>query len=333
MDIKLTPLATAFFVPNKYNNLVPLCTGFYNPKTNMVGGSKGYYINNKNNTKQTKDTNPEYACTNTDQNNELTCFNAKELIRIAQLHNIPLQNKDEIDMTYQIHESLKSLCGNNQACWTKGDDQLMKAFKAVAPNGQFTWLNTTNLNEVMERKAMKHPDFKFLGTVAIDFEQYDPTYKYFSFNDYPECSSFGCIFNTDRHYESGQHWIAMYFSIPRKEILFFDSYGNSRQVPPEVNKFAQRLKNDAKKIKMRGGGGGKISLKYRTNPTQFQRKNSECGVYCLYFLHKCIDGMNFDEFIKQDLPDNIVNQYRTKKGKDSFFRPTKFVSVGNKLIM
>ena len=105
----------------------------------------------------------------------------------------------------------------------------------------------------------------------------------------------------------------------KKEINFFDSYGSSRRVPPEIDCFAERLIKSGKKCG--------LELKYSQNKSQFQKKNSECGVYCLYFLMRCLDGVDFQEFTNNPVSDDEINKFRIHKGWLSLFRPDR-VPVG-----
>ena len=40
----------------------------------------------------------------------------------------------------------------------------------------------------------------------------------------------GFIFNTDKHYQSGSHWIAMFVDLKSKQIFYFDSNGNAMPI-------------------------------------------------------------------------------------------------------
>lgn len=266
---------------------------------------------------------PGDACSHNRQNadNTLTCYTNPELKKIAKSAGIN-PNIGEKALVKKITEVKKTECGKDQACWAKSNPELVQvAFKPVVPDGKFTWLNTTNIQHVMEQFEKKHNDFKYLGTVAINFKDYHPVFKNLNLSKYysKNLKKLGIVFNTDKNYQRGQHWISMFVDLDKEQINFFDSYGNERPVPTEIDELAATL---TKQGKTHG-----LNLKYSQNKSVFQRKNSECGVYCLYFLKTSLDGVSFDDFTKRIVSDDEVNQYRVHKGWASFFRPKK-VPVG-----
>ena len=268
---------------------------------------------------------PQDACSHNRQNNDnsLTCYTNKELKKIAKSSGINYTNKSERKLVEEITNAKENECGHNQACWAKNDPELLKvAFKPVVPDGKFTWLNTTNIQHVMEQFEKKHSDFKYLATVAIDFKEYHPIFQNFNLSKYylNNLKKLGIVFNTDKHYQRGQHWISMFIDLNKEEINFFDSYGNQRLVPSQVDDLADELK-------MQGKAHG-LNLKYSQNKSVFQKKNSECGVFCLYFLKRSLEGVSFQDFTKNPISDDEVNKYRVHKGWASFFRP-KNVPVGS----
>ena len=268
---------------------------------------------------------PEDACSHNRQgaDNSLTCYTNPELKKIAKSSGIKTANKSEQKLVKEITTVKEKECGQDQACWAKNDPELLKAaFKPVVPDGRFTWLNTTNIQHVMEQFEKKHSDFKYLGTVAIDFKDYHTKFKNLDLGQYysKNYKKLGIVFNTDKHYQRGQHWISMFVDLDKEQINYFDSYGQQRPTPPEISELAAKLSQQGRKHG--------LNLKYSQNKSVFQKKNSECGVYCLYFLKKSLDGVSFDKFTDQPISDDEVNKYRVHKGWASFFRP-KNVPVGS----
>ena len=41
-----------------------------------------------------------------------------------------------------------------------------------------------------------------------------------------------------------------------------------------------------------------------------QKKDSECGVYCLYFITQRLKGKSFNQLIDKNLSDEKMNKYR-----------------------
>ena len=251
--------------------------------------------------------------------NSITCYTKPELDKIAKKSGIKEpEKKVEIVLAKEIKAKKQGECGNDQACWAGNDNSLEKAFKPIAPKGKYTWLNTTNIKDVAEQWEKSHPDFEYLGTVPIDFEEVDSTFRNFDIRKQLKKgkTKFGAVFNTDYSTGRGKHWIAMFGDLDKKEINYFDSYANNSRRPPptQITAFASKLKEQGKKL------NGFEHLTYNQNETVFQRANSECGVFSLYFLKKSLDGVPFKDFQKQPIHDEEVNQYRKNKGLVAFFR-------------
>ena len=60
-----------------------------------------------------------------------------------------------------------------------------------------------------------------------------------------------------------------------------------------------------------------LNLKYQRNTVRHQFKTSECGVYCMYFIVKLLQGKKFKEFINRVVKDDEMNM---KRGY--FYAPT-----------
>ena len=151
------------------------------------------------------------------------------------------------------------------------------------------WLSSIEISDVLKQYEDKHDDFLFIGPSPIDYDAIDTNnLNYHKLCVWPELCHFnlkehisnginkiGFVFNTDKHYKSGSHWISMYLDLNKKLLFFFDSAGNS--APKQIEKLmkeieSQSLDND-------------IQIKKDTNyPKVHQRENTECGMYCLYFI-------------------------------------------------
>lgn len=75
------------------------------------------------------------------------------------------------------------------------------------------------------------------------------------------------IVNLNRSFQPGSHWVAYFVNKDKKQILYFDSYGNLRP-PKEIVKYL----------------GSNIQYNY----DRYQKDNSViCGHLCLKFLYEC----------------------------------------------
>ena len=164
----------------------------------------------------------------------------------------------------------------------------------------------------MEQYEMAYKDFKFFGPVPIDFDLK---------NKFQQCiiselcaidleklynnniTKIGVIFNLDKHYESGSHWIAMYADIKKNIIGYWDSYGFNP--PKEVIALMEELKRQAKE-KLN------IDCNIKINKIRHQYKNSECGVYCMNFIIKQLEGEEFNDVCNKIIKDDKMFAKRKK---------------------
>ena len=238
-----------------------------------------------------------------------------------------------------INNMMKSKC-NNEVCWMKQDfiknstlaRELLKNFKPFMPKSWSEnpreWLNTIDIRDVMNQYEIKYPAFEFIGPVPMDFD------KKLGFG---ECvvdelckislenlkkkgkSKIGVIFNLDKHTQSGSHWVAMHCDMESKkhsssdssggngsnrggEICYWDSYGIKPN--PEVVVLMNRLKEQAAKL------DESIDMDIKINDNRHQYKNSECGMYCIYFITSLLDGKTFENIIQTIIDDDTMNGKR-----------------------
>ena len=95
-------------------------------------------------------------------------------------------------------------------------------------------------------------------------------------------NKFSIIFNTDKHNEKGEHFIAIYCN--RKEIFYFDSFGKKCK-----NKYIKKfIKNNTKK------------RKFVSNSVCIQNKTSLfCGLFSVAFINSKMKKIPFAKFISK----------------------------------
>ena len=72
-----------------------------------------------------------------------------------------------------------------------------------------------------------------------------------------------------------------------------DSYGE--KAPRQIIKFKNKVQKQSLNI------GDNVEYKYIENKRRHQFSDSECGMYCLYFIIEMIKGRPFDKFLKKEL--------------------------------
>ena len=181
-----------------------------------------------------------------------------------------------------------------------------KVFRPDGPQGRFDWLSTIDINQVLYQYEEKYPNFKFLGAIPMDFMDLDYLpFQTLKFEDFEKekINRIGVIFNTDKSFQKGKHWISLFCDFDKAQIYFSDSMGI--RPPKEVNDFIKSLEEYIKSKNI-----SDIEIKY--NKTQHQKGGSECGVYSINFILRLLKGKTFDHITKKRLSDNQVNKCRIK---------------------
>ena len=261
-----------------------------------------------------------------------SCYTMRSLIAIAEAYNkenpnniIKLDNSDETlhphkykkYIVKQLKKRLDPKC-DSQLCWASRSfiknlsridkEEIQKyTFRPIAPEGQFKWLNTLNIDAVMEQYEKKYPDFKFLGTVPMDFDDFpELKIKDLDFNKLikNKKTKLGIVFNLDEHKKPGSHWVAMFSDLLKGQIYYFDSYGTRPE--QRVRTFMDRIKEFCKTEL------GIISPIADHNRFRHQFENSECGVYSINFIVRMLKGKTFEEICESRVPDRKINKCRLR---------------------
>ena len=172
------------------------------------------------------------------------------------------------------------------------------------------WLDSTNIENVMKQYEEAHSNFEFMGPFPIDFAAPDP----YDHSGKQQClikeicslrvadsikngtQYIGIIYNLDPHFKNGSHWVANFIDIPKHRCYYFDSYGY--EPPKQVARFMKWLTTQDPRMK----------LSY--NARRFQQKDSECGMYSLYFIIRMLMGDIFRPFCRRQPRDSMMLDLR-----------------------
>ena len=172
------------------------------------------------------------------------------------------------------------------------------------------WLDSTNIENVMKQYEDAYSNFEFMGPFPIDFAAPDPYEK----SQTKHClikeicalrvtdaikngtQYIGIIYNLDPHFKDGSHWVANFIDIPKHKCYYFDSYGY--EPPKQVSRFMKWLTTQ----------DSRMNLSY--NAHRFQHKDSECGMYSLYFIIRMLMGDQFKPFCRKEPPDSTMLDFR-----------------------
>lgn len=247
----------------------------------------------------------------------MSWLDADEVERLRTVYNkehskeTPIPKGDLEETWNELKNRLQAKCKTGRAeCIITS---MMKRPKAPSEwkLNRYEWLSSDDIQAIEENYMKLFSEYFFVGSVPIDFDLKNET---------RECivstlcamkvsemykkghQRIGIIINTDPHDGPGQHWVAVFCDLrPELEyprMTYFDSYA---QIPePEIKHLMRRWKSqwDA------AGLGPTMKLTY--NKTRHQYKDSECGMYCLYFHWACLMNLPMDERI----PDDVINSFR-----------------------
>jgi len=216
------------------------------------------------------------------------------------------------DVWDQLQTRLRAKCKTGRAeCIVASLLKRPRAPKEWALN-RYEWLSSDDIDAIEKNYVELFNDYSYLGSVPIDFDLQDETRKCLVSAlcsiKLPELYKkgkhrIGIVINTDPHDGPGQHWVAVFCDIrPELEyprFTYFDSYAFTPE--PEIRTLMKRWKAqwDATKIHSK-------PMKLSYNKTRHQYKDSECGMYCLYFHYACL--MNLP--MQDKIPDDVINAFR-----------------------
>ena len=249
----------------------------------------------------------------------MSLFDEDEVKRLCEVYNKehprekPITCSDDMEVVWkQLQQRFHEKCKTGQAeCIVSSLLRRPKAPKAWVLN-RYEWLSSDDIEAIEKDYCEIFADFHYAGSVPIDFDLKSDTNKCLIST---LCSlkldelhrkgkhRIGIVINTDPHDGPGQHWVAVFCDIrpelayPR--VTYFDSYAEYPE--KEIRTLMKRWKDqwDATGIHKKG-----MRLTY--NKTRHQYKDSECGMYCLYFHYACLLGIPMAE----KMPDDVINAFR-----------------------
>jgi hypothetical protein len=191
-----------------------------------------------------------------------------------------------------------------------------------------SWFSNIDENRVFEQVEQWCPNFYYhkacMSDFMINYEEINPAkaqaIEHAGMN--PNCESLalmepieyknqgkncmGCIINTDTKPGNGIHWVSIFYDIrPGKEfhtIEYFNSTGNAPKkcISDWMQQFAdlstQQLGFKCKPVTV--------------SNVSHQNSRSECGAYSAYFLIARIIGIDYKNFRKNKIPDEVVYEFR-----------------------
>jgi hypothetical protein len=269
-------------------------------------------------------------CSPKDKNEvkEYTCYTDGDLQKLRNMWNARHPDKkittnDSKEIWKMLKNYYSKVC-NKESCWvrqmtkgTKMEKELLQSFSPVEPiewkKNPNEWLSSIDIIQVMNQYEKTYKCFDFLGPSPIDYD----THQLYGECVWEELCHFslanqikkgknkiGVIFNTDPHDKDGEHWISLFINIKKGTIFFFDSAGD--KAPSQVMKFVKMVTEQGKKLEE------PIDFKFDENyPVEHQYKNTECGVYSIYFIIHMLEDKITGHYLKTHvLKDKYMEQFR-----------------------
>ena len=257
---------------------------------------------------------------------DFTCYSRASLLKLRDLWNArhpdaKIKSKESKTIWAALRKALGNVC-EKESCWLRQNfakhdlDAELKAytFAPEAPNewkkNKNEWLSSIDIEKVMKQYEHLDPNFAFFGPSPIDFD---------SKMLYGECvweelchfnlqdmlkrhkTKYGMIFNLDEHWKDGSHWVSLFVDVPTKQICYFDSGGDD--IPVEISKLKDKIIQQGSRIG--------IDFKFHLNhPFEHQMHDTECGIYCIYFIVNMIDKPSFSRFKNKRITDKEMEKYR-----------------------
>ena len=260
--------------------------------------------------------------------NKFSCYTNDSLYKLRDKWNKRHHDKlIETNDAKEIHSKLTFYLNNvckTESCWIKQEkdfgkisDDIKDSFAPLSPSewkkNPNEWLSSVDIDKVMGQYKKAYKCFEFIGPSPIDFDK-KLSYGECVWNELCNFSlanqikkgknKIGIIFNTDPHNKSGAHWISLFINIKKKVIFFFDSVGT--KITPEIMKLIDRIKEQGNKL------NPKVNFKFDdSNGVEHQYKNTECGIYSLFFIIHMLQDKTSEDFYKTHIiKDDQIQNYR-----------------------
>jgi hypothetical protein len=256
---------------------------------------------------------------------EYSCYTSQALHKLRDIWNSRHPDiKITSNNTREIWDKLRSLMStscNKESCWLKhkcikeGVDKsiINNTFAPLQPvewkRKPNEWLSSVDIQKVMKQYEKAYKCFEFIGPSPIDFDEH----KLYGECVWEELCKFdlldtikdgktkiGIIFNLDTHDKSGSHWVGMFINTKKRVIVYMDSYGD--KPPKEVTELAERIQKQSQLI-------GPM-YEYEKTTMRHQYSNSECGMYCLYFIIEQVKGRDWKYFNNYKIKDKKMKRLR-----------------------
>lgn len=264
-----------------------------------------------------------------------TCYTKAQLQLIGSHFNSQAKPSQQVDLDVSkatLLTSLKKHLPSNEATWVSFDfmkkmtptqrKHLQESFRPTKPKewrvNDRAWLSTTDILRVMTQYEKKYRSFRFLGVFPIDFmHRYSSTQCVsnemcaFDVNEHLNKGTKQCglILNLDKHYEAGSHWVSVYIglspTLPNFGLYYIDS--NSTNAPREIYDLFVHIQKQIANVYDAKTTNRFVMVE---NQKRFQFKDTECGMFSMFFLTQFLKRKRFVDILKLRVDDDDVHKFR-----------------------
>jgi len=188
------------------------------------------------------------------------------------------------------------------------EKELETRFKPKGPYDNNEWLDNFNIDCVLKQNMQKYPDFCAIPFQMIDFEKKKTELATIDLPDKIKngCKYMAVVLNTDISSGKGKHWFAIFmdFSGDPYTLEYFNSSGNLPLHQIRTWQLAtKKILEKAMNIKVEC---------IIVSPNEIQKSDSECGVFCLWFILSRLEGHSVTEFknVNMGPSDKLMQKFR-----------------------
>jgi hypothetical protein len=227
----------------------------------------------------------------------------------------PIHTTIPIEIWKEYQMKIGRIC-DNEECWITNNTTVNNNGLFAPPKPTYEnkneWLSNIDIANVLKQYESLYYCFEFLGPTPIDYDSKHESgfvcnkivnFKLKKYIDERK-SKIGIVFNLDKHTQGGSHWVCLFINLKQKYIFYFDSIGN--KMPPQIKKLVDKIVTQGNEL------SPPIQFRVEINKLQHQRKNNECGVYCLFVITTLLqDTKNIYELKKERYPDEDIYELRS----------------------
>jgi len=248
--------------------------------------------------------------------NHFTCYTNDMLEKIKGMWNKKhpedmIHTTKPVEIWSEYQKKIGDLC-DNEECWLPTGSNNQFAPPKPEYENKNKWLSNVDIENVLKQYEKIYHCFEFLGPTPIDYNSpYGSGFvcnkvANFQLINYIEQrkTKIGIVFNLDRHTQGGSHWVCLFINIKEGYIFYFDSVGS--RMPLQIKKLVDKIVKQGRELLH------PMHFRVEVNRIQHQRKNNECGVYCLFVITTLLqDSKSVYELKTERYPDNEMYELRS----------------------